>query len=442
MYSKLSISEEVASLRVRAFVIVLIALLLVFPAASAASVSVSIDGEAYEFDPAPVMVEERTLVPMRALFEALGAIVEWKPETRVAVGSRDGIVVCIPIDSTTATVNGVEKSLDVPAQIIDNRTFIPMRFVGEAFGDGVQWEGATQTVMIDRSTERKIAPLVSTEWLENNLNLDKLVILDLRSPEDYDKGHIPGAVNKVTDSFFVMTDDLIMELPEESALLETIGSCGITKDSLVVLAGTLGTLIDPPVPAPYGTAQVTRVADTLIYAGVKNVAILDGGYPKWIEENRPVTTEAQEVSAVTYQGSVNKGMFVSTEYVKEKIGEAIIIDARDAEVYSGEIIEPFADKAGHIPTAKSLPAPWIWNDDSTLTYKSVETLKQMASEVIGESKDSEIIIYCGVGGYASSWWYVLTQMLGYENVKFYDGSAQQWVLTNDMELDDTAGLEE
>ena len=86
MYSKLSISEEVASLRVRAraFVVVLIALLLVFPAAASASVSVSIDGEAYEFDPAPVMVEARTLVPMRALFEALGAIVEWEPETRTA----------------------------------------------------------------------------------------------------------------------------------------------------------------------------------------------------------------------------------------------------------------------------------------------------------------------------------------------------------------------
>ena len=137
------------------------------------------------------------------------------------------------------------------------------------------------------------------------------------------------------------------------------------------------------------------------------------------------------MESTTYKGKTNKEMFVSTEYVHEKIGKSVIVDCRDAEVYSGEVIEPFADKAGHIPSARSLPAPWIWNDDCT--YKPAEMLKTMASDVIGGDKDQEIIVYCGVGGYASSWWYVLIQILGYDNVKFYDGSAQEWVLYYDME---------
>jgi len=419
-------------MRRMAFVALLIVLLAVLPAVAVASPTIYIDNELYNFDPAPIMVGNRTLVPMRAVFEALGAIVEWEPETRTAIGCRDGVIVRIPIDSDTPTVNGEEKKIDVPARILANRTFIPLRFISEAFRDVVKWEEATQTISVTRRTERKIAPLVSTEWLENNVNLNNLVIIDLRSEDEYAKGHIEGAINISAEKFWVESDGLLLELPEEDALFELLASNGITRDSLVVVVGTL---TGAPLPPTYGTAQATRVAVTLIYAGVKNVAILDGGFPKWLEESRPVTTAAPEITPVTFQGTVNKDMFVSMEYVQGKMGEAIILDNRDEVVYRGEVIEPFADKPGHIPSAKSLPTPLIWNDDSTLTYKSVEALKQMAVYVIGEDKDQEIIVYCGVGGYASSWWYVLTQILGYENVKFYDGSAQEWVRYNDMSLE-------
>ena len=130
-------------------------------------------------------------------------------------------------------------------------------------------------------------------------------------------------------------------------------------------------------------------------------------------------------------------MFVSTNDVQRRMRSAVIIDARDANVYSGLAIEPFTDKAGHIPNAKSLPAPWIWNLnlDGTYTYKDAKSLGKMASGVIGESADprsQEIIVYCGVGGYASSWWFVLTQVLGYQNVRIYDGAAQEWAKNYDM----------
>jgi thiosulfate/3-mercaptopyruvate sulfurtransferase len=71
---------------------------------------------------------------------------------------------------------------------------------------------------------------------------------------------------------------------------------------------------------------------------------------------------------------------------------------------------------------------WKSNPDGTYAYRDKSTLGAMASGVIGKHRDKEIIVYCGVGGYASSWWFVLTQVLGYDNVRIFDGSAQEWVM--------------
>ena len=279
---------------------------------------------------------------------------------------------------------------------------------------------------------RSIDPIVSTDWLAANSGLQDLVILDIRGGADYAAGHIPKAINvPFTDPFsseWVVSDPngLWLQLPDKTALFNTIGSRGIKRDSLVVIVTTTG---EPPYPL----ANATRVADTLIYAGVKNVAILDGGYPKWVAEGKPKTTETPVVQPILYRAKVDEEMFVSREYVRKHIGRVLIIDARDADVYFGVTIEPFADKAGHIPSARSLPTPWMWKlDGESYIYKDTETLSAMASGVIGKHKASEIIVYCGVGGYASSWWFVLTQVLGYENVNIYDGSAQEWVRYYDM----------
>jgi thiosulfate/3-mercaptopyruvate sulfurtransferase len=287
---------------------------------------------------------------------------------------------------------------------------------------------------------RTIDPILSTDWLF--AHTAEVVILDIRSPADYAAGHIPSSINEPfvtafdpacrgpSSNWIVGSNDCLwLQVPDVNNLLVTIGKLGISKDSRVVVV----TAPNPGEPPFYGFANATRVALTLIYAGVKNVAILDGGYPKWAAEGRPVSKEPTTATPATYQGEVNKKMFVSIEYVRNQTGKAVILDARDAEVYFGVTIEPFANKAGHIPSARSLPTPWMWKlDGKSYVYKDTKTLSAMASGVIGKRKANEIIIYCGVGGYASSWWYVLTQVLGYDNVKIFDGSAQEWVKYYDM----------
>jgi thiosulfate/3-mercaptopyruvate sulfurtransferase len=297
----------------------------------------------------------------------------------------------------------------------------------------------------EAASGRKIEPIVSTNWLAASMHLKDLVIIDIRSPDAYAAGHIPGSINEPfatafdpctgpTSNWIIGSKDCLwLELPDANDLMRAIGKLGITGDSRVVIV----TAPNPKEPPYFGLANATRVADTLIYAGVSNVAILDGGYPKWLAEERPIDKEVPALSSTTYQGAVNGMMFVPINDVKKRMSDAIIIDARDAVVYAGAVTEPFADKPGHIPNAKSLPAPWIWNEnpDGTYTYKDTKTLGTMASGVAGDPGSQEIIVYCGVGGYASSWWFVLTQALGYQNVKIYDGAAQEWVKHYDMVVD-------
>ena len=97
----------------------------------------------------PITEKDRTLVPMRAIFEALGAEVEWENETQTATATKDGITVSVTIDSNRMLKNGEEIELDVPARLVeDSRTLVPLRAISEAFGCQVEWDEELQRVDI------------------------------------------------------------------------------------------------------------------------------------------------------------------------------------------------------------------------------------------------------------------------------------------------------
>jgi thiosulfate/3-mercaptopyruvate sulfurtransferase len=154
-------------------------------------------------------------------------------------------------------------------------------------------------------------------------------------------------------------------------------------------------------------------------AGVKNVAVLDGGYTKWIRENKVKSTDMVIPKPTIFSGTLNRSWIASKSYVSGKIGKSIIADNRVPEDYFG-----ITSKPGHIKGAVNLPTPWVFASDGT--FKSVEDLRAMASGVLGTDTSKEVIVYCGVGGFASTWWYLLTQLFGYTNVKVYDGSMEEW----------------
>ncbi|MEM4514534.1 MAG: sulfurtransferase [Ignisphaera sp.] len=268
---------------------------------------------------------------------------------------------------------------------------------------------------------RYIPPIVTTDWLEKNLDSSNLVIIDIRPKNEYIEGHIPRSVNIPFDplksAWTTVRDDLLLELPTPEELFQTIGLAGITQESTVVVVNKVDT--------SFNRADIVRVAVELIYAGLDNVAVLDGGYNKWVKEGRLVTKEVYQPTPKLYRGTLREQIFVNKQQVLEKLGQAVIIDTRDPDVYFGISIEPWGPIPGHIPTAKNLPVPWLWTPEGL--FRPLDVIKQVVENIAGTTKDKEIIIYCGVGGYSAVLWYLMTQVLEYTNVKIYDGGWQEWV---------------
>ena len=269
--------------------------------------------------------------------------------------------------------------------------------------------------------QRGIDPLVSTEWLENRLNAPDLVVIDIRSAEEYSKGHIPESVNVSTENWWETKNQLLLELPDPDTLRVLIGRAGIRSDSKVVLVNKIDSDFDRSHP-PY-------VGWTLIYGGVKNVAILDGGYNKWISESRAVSTKIFTPGEETYSGAFQERISVSKRYVERHLSDSqntTIVDSRSPEDFFGVTPMMLSSKSGHIPGAGCLPAAWAFTAKGT--FKELEELEAMTQGIVGSNRGKQIIVYCGVGGFASTWWFIFSEMLGYQDVRLYSGSIQEWIM--------------
>lgn len=136
---------------------------------------VFLDNKQLAFDVPPIIENDRTLVPLRAIFEAMGATVDWDDASRTVTAHKGSTVVVLTIGSTSPTINGVVKKIDVPAKIVGNRTLAPLRFVGEAFQGTVDWNGTTRTINISSSpssntpagNEKKVIAVTANEDLVN-----------------------------------------------------------------------------------------------------------------------------------------------------------------------------------------------------------------------------------------------------------------------------------
>lgn len=111
-------------------------------------ITVTLNGDKIEFDVQPQLIDDRTMVPLRKIFEAMGAVVDWNNDTQTVTATKDDKVVTATINDKNLYINGVVKTLDVPPMIVDGRTLVPARFVAESFGANVDWVDSTQTVVI------------------------------------------------------------------------------------------------------------------------------------------------------------------------------------------------------------------------------------------------------------------------------------------------------
>lgn len=140
---------------------------LAVPAMANDAPTVILDGKVLSFDVPPMIQDGRVLVPMSAIFQAMGAEVSWDAATGQAKGEKYGITVILPVNSTSPTINGVVKTLDVPAQIVNGRMLAPLSFVGMAFGGTVSWDAGTQTVTIKSPG---LPPTIEYKTYTNDIN--------------------------------------------------------------------------------------------------------------------------------------------------------------------------------------------------------------------------------------------------------------------------------
>ena len=183
------------------------------------------------------------------------------------------------------------------------------------------------------------------------------------------------------------------------------------------------------VDTDFDRSHLPRVAWTLIYGGVRNVAILDGGFNKWISEDRSVSGKIFASPAVAYTGALQERISVSKPYVERCLADSqntTIVDSRAPGDFFGVTPMMMSSKSGHIPGAVCLPAEWAFTTEGK--FKKLEELGAMARGVAGNNRQKQIIVYCGVGGYAATWWFIFSEMLGYQDVRVYDGSIQEWIM--------------
>jgi thiosulfate/3-mercaptopyruvate sulfurtransferase len=270
-----------------------------------------------------------------------------------------------------------------------------------------------------------VCPLLSPDWLQKNLDNPSVVILDIRKVEDYKEGHIPGALSLTYAAWRTMDSNLGCQLPHKDELSDTICSSGINADTHVVIVGNTDT--------EQQLMNATRVAWTLKYAGVKHPSILDGGFKKWVSSKYPASTNWVKRPKSNYKCKFNENIVTTKRYVKSHLKEAAIVDVRSERLYKGEIADPMLQRKGHIPGAVNLPYFLVFKKDGT--FEDTKKLKLLASKAVGDVKDKEIIVLCCNGQFASSWWFALSEMLGYIDVKIYDGSMEEWCGDKDMPLE-------
>jgi len=265
------------------------------------------------------------------------------------------------------------------------------------------------------SWAKDLAPIVTSDWLEKNLS--EVTIIDIRKADEYREGHLPGAVNVMYGALAIKSNTLDNEMPPADDLADILNAAGLTSKSKVVIYNKVDNILE--------RANMTRIALTFVYAGIKDVAILDGGWNKWTADKKAVVKETAAVKPTNETFTVNNKIIVEQKQVLERHGKALFVDTRDPEFFFGSAKLPFVEKPGRIKGAVLLPSSWAFSKDGA--FRPVDELQKYVTGVIGNDKKREIIVYCDSGRLASTWWFMLSQVFGFTNVAMYDGSSQDFM---------------
>jgi thiosulfate/3-mercaptopyruvate sulfurtransferase len=260
--------------------------------------------------------------------------------------------------------------------------------------------------------------LVTGEWLQAHLGTPGLVVVE--SDEDvllYETGHIEGAVK--IDWHTDLNDPVVRDYIDGEAFAALLGSKGISRDSTVVIYGDKNN---------WWAAYALWVFSLF---GHQDVRLLDGGRAKWESDGRPYTTVVPTPTPAEYPVVARDDSAIRAykDDVLAHLGNPII-DVRSPEEFTGQRTtapaypEEGALRAGHIPSARNIPWARAVAEDGT--FKSLPELEEIYRGEAGLQDGDSVVAYCRIGERSSHTWFVLTHLLGFENVRNYDGSWTEW----------------
>ncbi len=262
--------------------------------------------------------------------------------------------------------------------------------------------------------------LVSTDWVAEHL--DDPAIRLVESNEDvllYDMGHIPGAVK--IDWHIDLNDPLVRDYIDQAGFEQLMRRNGIGPETTVVFYGDKNNW------------WATYAFWVFQLFGHTNAKVMDGGRAKWMAEDRAVTRDVPSYSPTEYTATPRNDAPIRAfrdEVLRHVEAGKPLVDVRSPAEYNGELLhmadypQEGALRGGHIPGASSVPWARAANEDGT--FKSADELRAIYEEEQGLGKDDEVVAYCRIGERSSHTWFVLTYLLGYNNVRNYDGSWTEW----------------
>ncbi|MFQ3231456.1 sulfurtransferase [Reinekea sp.] len=279
----------------------------------------------------------------------------------------------------------------------------------------------TTALSFASSLTMAFTPLVSADWLNNELSNKSVTVLDIRDAKAFEEAHVPGSVFQAYGSWRAEREGVTGNLPELTVLADMIGKLGIDNTQHVVIV--------PPGENSSDFGSAARVYWTFKVLGHDSVSILNGGYKGWVQQGYDVANTPNSPIPAQFEVNFQEQYLATTEDVAAtlKNDDVQFVDARPTDFFNGQTKAGPARVAGTLPGAINLTeASLVDTNDGVAYFLTKDRIRQLAEDASLKLDAGRTVTFCNTGHWAATDWFALSEIAGLPNVAMYDGSMTAW----------------